>query len=89
MFIEKLFSINISTRRVGEETLIEFFKNLISFPLNLRSHGKSCDLAINLINKVNKIVALRGAIGLLRFGKLWKIRFFNVELSSLYSNKVD
>jgi hypothetical protein len=48
------------------KTLIEFFKNLISFPLNLRSHGKSCDLAVNLINKVNKIVALRGAIGLLR-----------------------
>ena len=67
------------TRRVGEETLIEFFKNLISFPLNLSSHGKSRDLAFNLINKVNKVVVLLGAIGLLRFGKLGKIRFLIIE----------
>jgi hypothetical protein len=33
----------------------------------------------NLIHKVNKVLGLRGAIGLLRLGKMVKIRFFNLE----------
>jgi hypothetical protein len=56
-------SINMPTFRVVKETLIEFFKNLISFFLNLSSHGKSPDPVHDLIYKVNKVLDYWGHSG--------------------------